>query len=133
MNKNPRYAYSTGSPMSILIVSANPLFKEVIVETTAKFRSEIIELSPEEALPKICELKPDVIIIDEAIPQPYFEDLLAQSRALDKTRTIVLNPIQNEILLLDSQRATLNKADDLMEAISNYQQLTSSEIDHSEK
>ena len=50
--------------MSILIVSANPLFKEVIVETAAKYRSEIVELSPEEALTKTCELKPNVIILD---------------------------------------------------------------------
>ena len=119
--------------MSILIVSANPLFKEVIVETAAKYRSEFVELSPEEALTKICELKPDVIIIDEKIQSPYFENLLAESRALDKTRTIVLNPIQNEIILLDSQRSTLRKAGDLMEAISTYQPVKSPGSDHSEK
>jgi chemotaxis response regulator CheB len=106
--------------MSILIVSTNPLFKEVIIATVAQFQIELIELSPGEALTRICELRPDVIIIDETITPPYFEELLAEARSLHKTRTIVLNPTQNEILLLDSRRATLRKADDLIEAISSY-------------
>jgi chemotaxis response regulator CheB len=105
--------------MPILIVSNNPLFKEVIIATVAQFHVEVIELSPEEALIKVCELRPDVIIIDETITPPYFEELLAEARNLQKTRTIVLNPTQNEILLLDSRRATLRKADDLIEAIAS--------------
>lgn len=107
--------------MSILIVCTNPLFKEVINEIIAHVQSETIELSCEEALTRICELRPDVIIIDETIAPPYFEGLLAEARSLQKTRTIVLNPIQNEITLLDSRRSTLRKVDDLMEAISNYE------------
>jgi len=107
--------------MSILIISDNPLFKEVIIETAAQFRTEFIELSPEEALTRICELKPDVIIIDETIAPSFFEGILSEARGLQKTRTIVLNPIHNEILLLDSHRETLKKADDLMEAISSYE------------
>jgi len=105
--------------MSILIISDNPLFKEVIIATVAQFQTEFIELSPGEALNRICELRPDVIIIDEMITPPYFEDLLTEARSLEKTRTIVLNPIQNEIILLDSRRATLRKADDLIEAIAS--------------
>ena len=105
--------------MSILIISDNPLFKEVIIATVAQFQTEFVELSPEEALTGICKLRPDVIIIDEMITPPYFEDLLAEARSLEKTRTIVLNPIQNEIILLDSRRATLRKADDLIEAIAS--------------
>jgi chemotaxis response regulator CheB len=105
--------------MPIIIVSNNPLFKEVIIATVAQFHVEVIELSPQEALIKVCELRPDVIIIDETITPPYFEELLAEARNLQKTRTIVLNPTQNEILLLDSRRATLRKADDLIEAIAS--------------
>ena len=104
--------------MSILIVSANPLFKEVIIETAAKFRTEFIELSPEKALTGMHALEPEVIIIDETIEPPCFEGLLTEARALQKTRIIVLNPINNEIVLLNSRRETLRKADDLEEAIS---------------
>jgi TorA maturation chaperone TorD len=117
------------SPMSILIVSTNLLFKEVITATVAQFQTELIELSPGEALTRICELKPDVIIIDETLTPSCFEGLLAEARCLQKTRIIVLNPIQNEIILLDSRRATLRKADDLIEAISSYEHETQSEID----
>ena len=118
--------------MSILIVSVTPLFKEVIIEAAERFRTEFIELGPEEALTKICELKPDVIIIDEMIAPPDFERLLAEARSLQKARTIVLNPIHNEIILLDSHRATLSKADDLMEAISSCEHENPSEIDDCE-
>jgi chemotaxis response regulator CheB len=115
--------------MSILIVSTNPLFKEVIVATVDTFKTELIELSPAEALTRICELRPDVIIIDETITPSYFEALLAKARGLQKTRTIVLNPTQNEIILLDSRRATLRKVDDLIEVIASYEGEIHSEID----
>jgi chemotaxis response regulator CheB len=107
--------------MLILIVSANPLFKEVINEIITPLQPVTMELSPAEALTRICEIRPDVIIIDDTISPPYFENLLAAARNLQKTRTIVLNPIQNEIILLDSRRTTLKNAGDLMKAISSYQ------------
>jgi chemotaxis response regulator CheB len=80
--------------MSILIVSTNPLFKEVIIATVAQFNIEFIELrNPEESLTKVCELKPDVIIIDETVIAILIsKDLLAEARGLEKTRIIVLNP-----------------------------------------
>jgi len=115
--------------MSILVISANPLFKEVIIATIAQFQTELLELGPGEARNRIRELRPDVIIIDETIAPSDFEDLLAEARCLQKTRVIVLNPVQNEIVLLDSRRATLRKADDLMEAISNYESEIHSQID----
>jgi chemotaxis response regulator CheB len=104
--------------MSVLIVSANSLFKEVINELITRVQSETLELNYEEALTRTRELRPDVIIIDETIPPPYFENILAEARKLDKTRIIVLNPIKNEIILMDSCRSTLRVVDDLMEAIS---------------
>ena len=107
--------------MPILIVSTNPLFKEIIISTVGQFHVEVIELSPEEALLKVCELSPDVIILDETSMSSHFDDLLAKVRSLQKTRIIMLNPTQNEIILLDSRRATLKKADDLIEAISSSQ------------
>ena len=115
--------------MAILIISTNPLFKEVIAATVVRIQTELIELSPEDALARLCELRPDVIIIDETIMSPYFEDLLIKARSLQKTRTIVLNTIQNEIILLDFRRATLRKADDLIEAIASCAHKTIAEID----
>ena len=106
--------------MSILIVSANPLFKEVIIATVGQIQTELTELSPEVALTRISELKPDVIIIDRTIPPPYFEDLLFEARNLQKSRTILLNPSQNEIILLDSYRETLRNVNDLIQAIGKF-------------
>jgi len=106
--------------LSILIVSTNPLFKEVIIATVAQFNIEFIECNPEESLTKVCELKPDVIIIDETVKPSSFKDLLAEARGLEKTHIIVLNPAENEIIMLDSCRATLRRADDLIEAIAGF-------------
>lgn len=103
--------------MSILIVSNNPLFKEVIIESAPRYREEFVALVPEEALDMICKLNPDVIIIDETIAPSRFENLLAEARRLIKNRIIVLNPLKNEIILLDSYRETLKKAEDLNDAI----------------
>ena len=44
--------------MPILIISANPLFKEVIATIIDRIKTELIELSPEEAQTKIQALKP---------------------------------------------------------------------------
>ena len=117
--------------MAILIVSSNPLFKEVIIASVGLPQTELLEFSPDQALTRIRELKPDVIIIDETITPPYFEALLAEARNLQKTRTIVLNPVKNEIIQLDSYRATLRKANDLIEAIGCHQNETSTNIDDS--
>ena len=106
--------------MKILIVSTNPLFKEVIIESVGKVQAELIELNPEEARIRICEMKPEVIIIDKDIVRSTFEGLLAETRNLDKTRTIVLDPNQNEIILVDSRQTRLRKMDDLVDAIGSY-------------
>lgn len=106
--------------MPILIVSDNPLFKEVIIATVAQFQTELIDFSPEEALFGIRELRPDVIILDEKVKSPAFEALLAEARGLEVTHVIVLNTTHNEIILMDSRRATLRRVDDLIETIAGF-------------
>jgi chemotaxis response regulator CheB len=101
----------------ILIVSANPLFREVILHAIAQMEANRMVLSPEAALERIDELKPEVIILDETIAEPGFEYLLSRARALQKTRVIVLNPLQNEVMLLDLRRTCFNEAGDLVKAI----------------
>lgn len=108
--------------MPILIVSDNPFFNEVIHEIVSRGETEAIELNHEDALVRICALRPDVIILDKSIATPHFENLLAEARDLEKTRTIVLDPVLNEFILMDSRRAILGKVEDLMEAISDTDQ-----------
>jgi chemotaxis response regulator CheB len=107
--------------MSILIVSANPLFKEIITAAVGRFQTELNELNPGEALTGIGELRPDVIIIDETIKPASFKELLAEAHCLEKTHIIVLNTVHNEIVLLDSRRATLNTVDDLIDVIASFE------------
>jgi len=113
--------FRTGSCVNILIVSSNPLFEEVILEAVANFSSEITRLDPDQAINRVGELKPDVIIIDETIIKSRFEILLTATRSSQKTRTIVVNPKQNEVLLVDSRRTELRKAEELSQVITSYQ------------
>lgn len=105
--------------MSILIVSANPLFKEVIAATIAPDQPGTVALDPQEALSQICELCPDVIVIDESLADPEFEQLLCAACSLKKTRMIFVNPLCNEICQVDADHKTLSKAGDLLAAITN--------------
>ncbi len=109
--------------MLILVISANPLFKEIINENIPRGEFEIMELNLEESLTRICEFRPDVVIIDETIATPYFESILSEARSLQKARVIVLNPVKNEIVLLDSRRTILREMGDLKKAIVNYKNL----------
>ena len=70
-----------------------------------------------------------MIIIDDTIPALIFDSLLAESRSLEKTRTIVVNPIQNEMILLDSHRETLKNVDEIIEAIGSFDLETPAEVD----
>ena len=106
--------------MSILIVSDNPFFTEVIHEVISRFQTGAIELNHEGALARFSDLNPEVIILDKSIASPHFENLLAEARDLEKARTIVLNPVLNEFTLMDSRRAMLGKVEDLIEAISDF-------------
>jgi TorA maturation chaperone TorD len=101
----------------ILIVSANPLLKEILCEATTQIQLEYIELDPGEALSGISVYQPEIIIVDETIERSLLEGILAKARGLQKTRTIVLHPQKNDIILLDSRRATLRKVNDLKAAI----------------
>jgi len=104
--------------MIIVLISSNPLFREIIYQATSDCsESKPIEVDPALAPSVICKHKPEVIIIDETIDPLHLEQALAAARELPRTRTILLNPKQNDIVLFDSRRATIRKVDDLMEAI----------------
>ena len=102
----------------ILLISQNPLFREIIRENLAQFKQECLELDPEEALNELCQREPEIIIIDELIDPPCFEGLLRAARTLLKTQIMVVNPQKDEIVLLDSRRTTLKNIKDFKDEIS---------------
>lgn len=111
----------------VLVISSNQLLKEIIHETQRdRVSSKILDCEPNLALSKIQNLKPDVILIDEMVDTAYLEKILAQVRKLERTRSIVINLQKNEIILIDSRRATIKRVTDLTEAImTEYMQNTS--------
>lgn len=101
----------------ILIISANPLFREVIQEIIDHLELAILEMKPDEALTSLREVQPDIIILDEAIDTTVFQCILSEARSLSQTRTIIVNPRQNEVVFLDSRKAILSKTDELKDAL----------------
>ena len=90
----------------ILLISQNPLFREIIRENLAQFKQECLVLDPEEALNELCRREPEIIIIDKSIDPPCFE-MCDAARTLLKTQIMVVNPQKDEIVLLNSRRTTL--------------------------
>jgi putative dimethyl sulfoxide reductase chaperone len=104
--------------MHILVVSANPLFNEILTETIQSGDDIKIEYTgPDQAVIVIGEAKPDILIVDETIAQSELECILKTCRELPKVRTILLNPRGNDFILVDSSRASIREVGDLMQAI----------------
>ena len=92
----------------IFLISANPLFREIIRENLAQFKDQCLELEPEKALIALCEMRPEIIIIE--------------ARELEKALIVLMNPQKDQIMLLDSHKATLKSIDGIVEAIHAHAQ-----------
>jgi len=106
--------------MIALIISANPLFMEVIREALATRKGlDVLEVEPGAAIDQIHLLRPEIILFDERLPQPGLEGILSAARSLPATRVLLLSASANEMLVMDSFHATLHSAEDLMQTIIN--------------
>jgi len=104
--------------MIALIISANPLFMEVIREAlAARDGPDALEVDPGTAIDQIHLLRPEIILVDERLPQPSLEGILSAARTLPAARVLLLSASANEMVVMDSFHATLHSAEDLMETI----------------
>jgi DNA-binding NarL/FixJ family response regulator len=104
--------------MNILMISANSLFVEAVSENLAPHLASRLHSSPPpEALQRIQEEQPDILLVDENIPPGMFKKILKQTQRLSKTRLILLSCTGNEFIVLDSYPATIDNIDDLVQAI----------------
>ncbi len=100
------------------MVSANPLFVEAISETLAsRLELDFIPVVPENALERIRETHPEVILVDEDIPAGMLKKILRQAQRVCKTRLILLNCTGNDFIVLDSYQSTIGNVDDLVQFI----------------
>ena len=104
--------------MILLLVSSNPLFKEVIVDSIARFEiNEVISAAPGDAYQSIKKLKPDVVILDNNLEAGIIEKILGTARSMENMRIVLVSPRDNDFVIVDSRRSTIGKIEDLIQAI----------------
>ncbi|MEJ2709392.1 MAG: molecular chaperone TorD family protein [Anaerolineales bacterium] len=100
--------------MGILLISANPLFGEVIAEMLpGTLDSELCAFTPDQVATQIEQMQPEVLIVDEKIPGIQLERILSRARALPRARVLLLNAYSNDFVVLDTYRASIQKVEDL--------------------
>ena len=106
--------------MILLLISSNPLFKEVILNSIASCEiSEVLSATPEDANKSIYRSKPDVVILDNNVEESLIEKILGTARSLENLRIVLVNPQDNDFVIVNSHRSTIGKVEDLIQAIQN--------------
>ena len=102
----------------VLIISANPLFVEVISQSlSGQSNLELIKVAPVDASGKIAEYQPDVIVVDEANEPEELGQIIIAARDLASTQILLMNLRGNDFVVLESHRAVIRKATDLLSTI----------------
>ena len=104
--------------MTILVISANPLFVEALSETLSeRLDTPLRSVQPEQALEQIRAEHPKVLLVDDSIPPYLLTRILKQAERLARTRLILLDSACNDFIILDSIQATIGNVDDLVDFI----------------
>jgi TorA maturation chaperone TorD len=98
-----------------MIVSENTLFQEILAKSLDKDKDlEIITPQARFAPQLIMKNQLDTIIIDETLSPALIGETLRVAIHHVSNKLIFLNPYQNDTVILDTQRKSMRKADDLM-------------------
>ena len=104
--------------MSIVLVSSNPLFAEVLSHTLQEAGASLIQVTPEEAAGCIAAEQPAIVLVDESrMEAPVLGELLAVGRRQPETVTILVNLQDNDITIVSARRATIGKGEDMQAVI----------------
>ncbi|MCJ7568433.1 MAG: molecular chaperone TorD family protein [Anaerolineales bacterium] len=102
----------------VLILSANPLFVDVISQSLlGQSNLELIKAAPVDASVEITEHQPDVIIVDEANEPEELGQILVAARDLASAQILLMNLRSNDFVVLESHRARIRKTTDLLYTI----------------
>lgn len=102
--------------MRTVIVSDNPLLAEVVKETVAGYACELINLKSTEPLTRLNEIKPDLVILDETANKSVAEGLISVCHLL-ACRILLVNLLNNDLVVLDSEKRTVSNIRHLKEAM----------------
>jgi TorA maturation chaperone TorD len=101
-----------------LLVRSEALFTDAIERLLSDFSAlDITILDFQHSCESIPKLQPEVIIVDGCLPVEGVDQILALARDLRECRVIMLNPAQNDFILVNSHKTTIRKVEDLMNAI----------------
>ncbi len=104
--------------MAVLIISSNPLLVESLSESlSSSLRTALDSALPEEALQRIQQTHPHILLIDEAIPPGLLREIIKQARRQNKTHFILLDCSSNDFIFLDSYQATFESVEQLVKSI----------------
>jgi hypothetical protein len=77
----------------------------------------VISAAPEEAHQSIHQSKPDVVILDNNLEVSLIEKILGTARSMENLRIVLVNPKDNDFVIVDSRKSTMGKVEDLIQAI----------------
>jgi TorA maturation chaperone TorD len=105
-------------PKRILIISSNVLFAEVMIQSLSSYSSlELIRSVPSIAAEEMNDFSPDVIIVDDAVGSDELGKIIIAARELPCTQMLLMNLKGNDFVVLDSHRAVIHQATDLLHTI----------------
>ena len=110
--------------MTIILVSSNPLFAEILSNTFLEGAgARVVQVCPELAPKLIGMERPAVIVVDESrIGAEELSDMLALTRNLPNSHTVLLNLQNNDVTIVSAQRATIRKVEDMVKVIRSMEE-----------
>lgn len=104
--------------MRLMLLSENRLFTEVLLKALETARALSVQTpKPSEASKQIVETQPEIIVIDETLPIEQVDRFLRIAYSLEACKILLVNPNQNDLLTLSSQRSRIKSAGDLLSAM----------------
>ncbi len=104
--------------MRLMLLSNNRLFSEVLqkaLEVDCTLSIQTPELC--QAFEQIRELQPHIIVMDDTLPAEQINHVLRIAYNMEACKVLLVNPNQNDLLTLTSQRSRMRSAGDLLTAI----------------
>ena len=103
--------------MTVLLVSANPLFREILAAGLRHADVGLVQAEPAHAEDGIQRELPDVVLLDSTLPPVTLARLLYLTTSLHCSRVILVDPACNEMKLLDLRGTTVASVADLINAV----------------
>ncbi len=103
--------------MAVLLVSTNPLFREVLAETLGQAHVELVRADPGHLVASVKRVRPSVILLGGPAEPTLLSALLQCASWLSCCRVIVVDPSCNDLLVVDVRAGCMSHSADLLKAV----------------